>query len=66
MSENVEYIQEQETKAMETLKANGITVSELTAEQKQAMIDATRAVTEEYTAKNPKIAAFADYVNSLK
>lgn len=66
MSENVEYIQDQETKALETLKSNGITVTELTAEQKQAMIDATRAVTDEYTAKNPKIAAFAKYANSLK
>ncbi|MFZ7133265.1 MAG: TRAP transporter substrate-binding protein [Eubacteriales bacterium] len=66
MSENVAYIQEQEEAAMKVLEDNDVTVTELTEEQKQAMVEATKAVTEEYTAKNPKIAAFAEYANSLK
>lgn len=65
MAENVEYIKEQEAKALDVLKANDITITELTAEQKQRMMDATQGVIEEYTAKNPAIAAFYDYANNL-
>jgi len=64
--ENVNYIKEQETKAYDELKANGITVRELSAEQKQEFIDATKGVIEKYTAKDPAIAAFYEYANSLK
>ncbi len=66
LAENVQYIQEQEKVALETLAANNITVTELTAEQKQAFVDATKSVTEEYIAKNPKIKAFYEYAISQK
>lgn len=48
------------------MKANGINIVEFTDEERQALIDATKPVTEEYMAKNPKIKAFADFANSLK
>lgn len=66
LQENVDYIIEQEAKAMVELKENGIDIVELTVEERQALIDATKPVIEEYSAKNPKIKAFVDFVNSVK
>jgi tripartite ATP-independent transporter DctP family solute receptor len=66
LAENVEYIKEQEKIAMDELVANGITVTELTEEEKQAFVETTKNVIQEYTSKNPKIKAFYEYVISLK
>jgi tripartite ATP-independent transporter DctP family solute receptor len=66
LQENIDYTIEQEEKALAELKANGINIVEFTDEERQALIDATKPVTEEYMAKNPKIKAFADFANSLK
>jgi len=64
--ENIKYVQEQETKAIEELKAAGVSIVELTNEQKQSFIDATKDVVEKYTSQDPAIKAFYDYANSLK
>lgn len=66
LKENVEYIRKQETMAMQKLEANNISVTTLSDTQRQAFVDATRGVVEEYKAKNPKIAIFADFVKNLK
>ncbi|HCX61347.1 MAG TPA: hypothetical protein DHU59_02795 [Clostridiales bacterium] len=64
--ENVKYVQEQETKAIGELTKAGVSIIELTSEQKQSFIDATKDVIEKYTSQDPAIKAFYDYANSLK
>lgn len=66
MAEMIGYIKSQEAKSMDTLKANGITVIELSKEQRQGMINATQGVVEEYVQKDPTIKAFYEYANSVK
>jgi tripartite ATP-independent transporter DctP family solute receptor len=66
LEENKEYIMEQEQIAMDELKENGITVTELSLEEKEVFVEATKSVIEEYTSKNEKIKAFYEYVMNLR
>jgi tripartite ATP-independent transporter DctP family solute receptor len=66
MVDNVAYIQKLEEESMAELKAKGFNVIELTPEARQQMVDATSEVSTSYKAKDPRIAAFADYADTLK
>lgn len=64
--DNVEYIKAQEADSISKLEAAGVTIIELTDEQKQAFIDATKDVADKYTSQDPAIKAFYDYAVSIK
>lgn len=66
MAENVAYIKGLESSALEEIQAKGMTVSELTPEERAAMIAATQNVADEYMAKDPRIGNFVNYARGSK
>lgn len=66
MTDNVNYIKELESKALAEIKSKGMKVIELTPEERAAMVDATRAVAEEYMAKDARIANFVNFARNSK
>jgi tripartite ATP-independent transporter DctP family solute receptor len=66
MVDNVNYIKELESRSLAEITSKGMTVFDLKPEERAAMIEATKAVAEDYMAKDQRITNFVNYARSSK